>query len=282
MGTARSDRGVRDLAEAVLGRLRRVDPFSVSDDRAVEMAAQLLRECGRAFFAALAGMASESRRARVLASRLLAALPPARAGESKLVVRAAEHLVAFDESAVQANALLALFAQGPETRLSRRVLQAERSRSPSVTRNLAVLLAHSATRSQAVLEALVGLSRHRRAATRYWATLGLANRATPRSPAALRDALVARVGDRAADVRGEALRGLVRVRHRDAVELVERELRRKRSDTSALRAAALAGDPSLVPALREAARRPHFEVWMRDELEEAISACSGQRSARRA
>lgn len=83
---------------------------------------------------------------------------------------------------------------------------------------------------------------------RNWATFGVGSLTDLDTPE-LRAALVARASDEDDEVRGEALIGLARRRHPDALTLVQEELKRPFSGDWSIEAAELLGDASLYRAL---------------------------------
>jgi HEAT repeat protein len=79
---------------------------------------------------------------------------------------------------------------------------------------------------------------------RDWATFGLASLTDVDIPQ-VRDVLLARTSDEEPEIRGEALIGLARRRHSDALGLVRRELKGPFHGDWAIEAAELLADPSL-------------------------------------
>src|SRR5207244_4093672 len=84
---------------------------------------------------------------------------------------------------------------------------------------------------------------------RDWATFGLASLTDLDTPE-LREALLARVSEKEAEIRREALIGLARRRHPEALGLVRAELDCPFEGDWPIEAAELLGDASLYPALQ--------------------------------
>lgn len=118
------------------------------------------------------------------------------------------------------------------------------------------------------IAALIVLSTDPVVKVRDWATFALGSQTEWDSPA-LRAALRARLSDSDSETRGEALRGLARVRDACAVEAVLAELGGPDPHECAVDAAETLADPRLVPAL-EALRGRGFRETT---LESAIKAC---------
>jgi hypothetical protein len=84
---------------------------------------------------------------------------------------------------------------------------------------------------------------------RDWATFGLGSLTDVDTPE-LRDALLARMSEDDDEIRGEALIGLARRHHPDALVLVRDELNRMFAGDWPIEAAELLADTSLHPALQ--------------------------------
>lgn len=110
---------------------------------------------------------------------------------------------------------------------------------------------------------------------RNWAIFGLATHCESQVPE-LDEALFARLGSDDPETRGEALIGLCRISHPDAVRYVGDELARDGVGSLALQAAEILADPALHPALCELkARCGDFEDdYLAACLDDAIKACS--------
>ena len=102
--------------------------------------------------------------------------------------------------------------------------------------------------------ALVELTRDRCADVRDWATFGFRLQAEERtvdSPE-IREALVERVGDQEAEVRGEALLALASLADPRALPLLRAELANPLENSLVIEAAEIIGDPSLAEPLHRA------------------------------
>jgi HEAT repeat protein len=124
--------------------------------------------------------------------------------------------------------------------------------------------------SDLAIEHLLKLSRDEDSEVRDWATSGLGN--SERDTPEIRQALLDRVNDSDCDTRGEALCGLVRLKHPKVLAMVEHEL-----DTSeqisnfTLDAAELLAAQQLVPHLQEL---QSIEGNDYDKFQRVIDACS--------
>jgi HEAT repeat protein len=134
--------------------------------------------------------------------------------------------------------------------------------------------------SPAALAVAIELTHDERAEVRGWATFCLGSELDEREAdaPAVREALLARIGDPDGDAWGEALVGLARRGGPAAVELIAVRLREpgEQLDPLVVEAAARAGDASLLPALR-ALKAAGRDARGADEgwLDAAIEACDG-------
>ena len=129
----------------------------------------------------------------------------------------------------------------------------------------------------AALDALIALSADPDDEVRNWATFGLGSQATSDTPA-LRDALVARLEDAHAEVRGEALVGLAERKDPRVLEALRRELQGPNVSGLAVGAAEALGDVSLLPLVLPL-RRPGGDRSFNALVAEAIAAL--ERAARK-
>jgi HEAT repeat protein len=109
---------------------------------------------------------------------------------------------------------------------------------------------------------------------RDWATCGLGSLTEVDTPE-LQDALRARMSEDDDEVRGEALIGLARRRHPDALGLVRDALNRPFAGDWPIEAAELMADTSLYPALRAVweSLSPEDKAHFRRSFEAAFKAC---------
>lgn len=139
------------------------------------------------------------------------------------------------------------------------------------------LLPHSDPKS---VSALIELSADSDEDVRNWATFGLGSMESVDTPL-LREALVRRLDDTNAEIRGEALVGLARRKDRRVVEPLRRELAAEDVSILAVEAAEAFGDPSVLPllnALRDGARNANdsFRSLLNDAIE-SLEAVVSQR-----
>lgn len=111
-----------------------------------------------------------------------------------------------------------------------------------------VVLGLSPHPEPAAVEGLIQLSADADEGVRNWATFGLGTMVDVDTPA-LRDALVQRLGDTNAEIRGEALAGLAQRRDERVLEPLRRELVGQSVGVLAVEASESLGDPSLLPLL---------------------------------
>lgn len=125
----------------------------------------------------------------------------------------------------------------------------------------------------AAIGCLIGLSADVDDDVRNWATFGLGQMGAD-SPA-LRDALVARLNDANAEIRGEALLGLAQRKDARVIEPLRRELAGPLEWMFAVEAAGALGDRALLPLLLEL-RRSRTDATPRfiGALDEAIASFS--------
>lgn len=143
------------------------------------------------------------------------------------------------------------------------------ARSPRAELRRAVASALGGVETDEGLEILIQLCDDEDAATRNWATFGLAQ-LTERDSEDLRSALLRRVRDPDEEVRGEALLGLALRADARVEEPLEKALQGDTVGELELQAAQALGAPSLLPALLD------LRDWWDAEdqaLEEAIAAC---------
>jgi len=112
---------------------------------------------------------------------------------------------------------------------------------------------------------------------RNWAVFALGQQTDADTPA-IREAMLSRLGEEDAEIRGEALIGLARRGDTRVLEPLKRELAAEFEGAWSIEAAGVLSDPSLVPALVALQQRldPEELEAFGSELEEAIEACSGE------
>ena len=142
------------------------------------------------------------------------------------------------------------------------------------------LLPHSDPTS---VSALIELSADSDEDVRNWATFGLGTMENVDTPL-LREALVRRLDDTNAEIRGEALVGLARRKDRRVVEPLRKELAAEDVSILAVEAAEAFGDPSMVPllsALRDSSGNAtdNYRGELVSELSTLQSAAAGRSSS---
>jgi HEAT repeat protein len=112
---------------------------------------------------------------------------------------------------------------------------------------------------------------------RDWATFGLGSLTAVDTPE-LRDALLARLSESDDEIRGEALIGLARRRHPDALGLVRDELNRPFAGDWVIEAAERLADSSLYPALQavQESLSPENRMHFDHSFVAALAACKPQ------
>jgi HEAT repeat protein len=120
---------------------------------------------------------------------------------------------------------------------------------------------------------LVELSRDKDRDVRDYATFGLAE-LNSLNTKAIRDALVARLGERDVEIRGQALIGLAQRKDPRVLKPLQKELKRRFRGGWCLEAAELACNPSIYPLLIKMRRHWKFPDghWFTTSLDEAIVA----------
>ncbi len=240
------------------------------DDREVSSIASRLASDNWTRFLKLILALSESPRLfdRVAGSRLLATAPRREAKRRRAVIEIAETLLRSDVPVVVANALFAMYCQGPVANVSRSVLRLSTSSDKFIARNTALLLGSSTDDSPAVKRALRRLAEYEEPSVRYWAVDALATRAkSDRKTIAL---LRRRTEDSERDIRGKALYGLAIADHPCATALITKELRRSLFDDAVVSAAEVLKAQELLPELERALRRRRVRDLMGDEIDRAI------------
>jgi HEAT repeat protein len=137
-----------------------------------------------------------------------------------------------------------------------------------------VVLGLSSHSDPSAIDGLIQLSNDLDDDVRNWATFGLGSMTSVDTPA-LRQALVARLGDSNDEIRGEALDGLAQRKDQRVLEPLRRELTGRRVGVLAVDAAMSLGDPSLLPLLLElqlAASHESADEYFKSVLNEAIGA----------
>jgi HEAT repeat protein len=119
------------------------------------------------------------------------------------------------------------------------------------------------------IQILIDLSTDTNNDIRNWATFGLGSLIDIDTPA-IREALLGRVNDDVAEIRGEALVGLTSRRDSRAIPFVVKELSSASVTSLAVEAAAEAADQTLLPALLSLAPRWKLDA---DLLQAAIDNC---------
>ena len=123
------------------------------------------------------------------------------------------------------------------------------------------------------IQILIDLSTDKNNDIRNWATFGLGSLIDSDTPA-IREALLRRVVDEVAEIRGEALVGLTTRRDSRAIPFVMKELASASVTSLAVEAAAEAADQSLLPALLNLAPRWKLDAEL---LQTAINNCRAGR-----
>lgn len=123
----------------------------------------------------------------------------------------------------------------------------------------------------AIVTALIELSRDDDEDVRDWATFGLGTALASVDSSELREALWARTKDDHADTRNEALAGLAYRYDAEVVPLLVTELEADDPDPNAVHAASILGDPRALPALRRLDARDGAESDA--DLLRAIERC---------
>lgn len=131
--------------------------------------------------------------------------------------------------------------------------------------------------SQAI-EGLIELSKDDDEEVRNWATFGLGTQIETNSPE-ICNALLARLSEENQEIRGEALVGLARRKHPDAIKYIIKELNGQVVNVLILEAAALLESPELYPLLIKwkNVEGEDDSAYFEDELEDALKACSPDR-----
>src|SRR5205085_2509427 len=119
------------------------------------------------------------------------------------------------------------------------------------------------------IQTLLDLSIDKNNDIRNWATFGLGSLIDIDTPA-IREALLGRVKDDVAEIRGEALVGLACRQDSRAIPFIVKELSASTVTSLAVEAAAEAADQTLVPALLKLAPRWKLDA---DLLQTAINNC---------
>lgn len=139
------------------------------------------------------------------------------------------------------------------------------------------LLPHSVPDS---VSALIELSADSDEDVRNWATFGLGSMEGVDTPL-LREALVRRLNDTNAEIRGEALVGLAQRKDPRVVEPLRRELAVEEVGILAVEAAESLGDPDMLPLLLSVrARAGQANDYFRSVLNDAIAALQIPRPTR--
>ena len=144
-----------------------------------------------------------------------------------------------------------------------------------------VVLGLSPHSEPSAIEGLIQLSNDPDDDVRNWATFGLGSMTSVDTPA-VRQALVARLGDSDDEIRGEALEGLAQRKDQRVLEPLRRELAGKRVGVLAVTAAASLGDSSLLPlllALRLGAEHKNAGEYFNSVLNEVIAALENVRDS---
>jgi HEAT repeat protein len=143
---------------------------------------------------------------------------------------------------------------------------------PDADVRFGVVMAMSPHAVPAAVQALVQLSKDEDEDVRNWANFGLGSMLEDVDTPELRDALVARLRDTHAEIRGEALVGLARRKDPRVVEALRRELGGERVIILAVEAAAALNDASLLPLLVRLRDSPgDADDYFKHVLDEAIA-----------
>lgn len=124
------------------------------------------------------------------------------------------------------------------------------------------------------IKTLIELSRDEDRDTRDYATFGLGE-LIGSDTKAIRDALFARLNERDAEIRGQALIGLAKRKDPRVLKPLRKELMRRFRGIWSLEAAELACNPSIYPLLVKMRKSWQFpdKHWFTNQLNEAITAC---------
>ena len=135
-----------------------------------------------------------------------------------------------------------------------------------------VVLGLSPHSEPAAIDGLIQLSNDPDDDVRNWATFGLGSM-TGVDTAAVRQALVARLGESNDEIRGEALNGLAQRRDQSVLEPLRRELTARPVGVLAVEAAESRADPSLLPLLLQLRLdASNADDYFKTVLNEAIAA----------
>jgi HEAT repeat protein len=144
-----------------------------------------------------------------------------------------------------------------------------------------VVLGLSPHSEPSAIDGLIKLSSDSDEDVRNWATFGLGSMTAVDTPA-LREALVARLGDGNDEIRGEALDGLAQRKDQRVLEPLRHELTARPVGILAVEAAGSLGDPSLLPLLLQL--RPaasNADNYFKSVLNEVIAALENVTACRR-
>lgn len=135
-----------------------------------------------------------------------------------------------------------------------------------------VVLGLSPHSDPSAIDGLIQLSTDTDDDVRNWATFGLGSMTSSDTPA-VREALVARLGDGNDEIRGEALNGLAQRKDQRVREPLRRELSGRPVGILAVEAAGSLGDPSLLPLLLQLrAAASNADDYFKSVLNEVIEA----------
>jgi len=128
--------------------------------------------------------------------------------------------------------------------------------------------------SQEAIETLIHLSKDRTEEVRDWATFGLGTQIDVDTPE-IRSALESRLNEKNIEIRGEALVGLAKRRHPNAIKWTKRALSEKNPIVLYLEAAEILASPKLYPDLiriKRTIKRGDNEYFI-SCLDKALKAC---------
>jgi len=243
---------------------------NADQDRAITRAEQLL---------------ADGKQSRRLATQILLKMPTPKAPALRRRLRSLLHDVADKEAHAQflAAILFGLYCHGVHAPRVGGLMRLQKHPSAEVRKNLSLALARSTHREAA--RCVAALSRDPVRRVRVWATWVL--REGRRWQRAVVDrALIARLRDRSAEVRGDALVGLAIRKHPSASDWIRDELRRSRRIRGewVFEAARLSGDADLLPDIRAVRRqgrvaRPWLSALAEAETELELRSYDSARSS---
>lgn len=176
-------------------------------------------------------------------------------------------LISIEKQASVLGAAATAFGQLNNPRVFPILLHLKQHPHPEV--RFGVVTGLLSSKAPEAIQILIDLSTDQNNDIRNWATFGLGSLIDVDTPA-IREALLGRVKDDVAEIRGEALVGLTSRQDSRAIPFVVRELSSASVTSLAVEAAAEAADQTLVPALLNLAPRWKLDAEL---LQTAIDNC---------